>query len=271
MHRGVLNDNSAMQTQRLLDDGTPTEGMKSLPLGNFQESGVAKYLQLRNALARQISAGKWKPGSRLPPEEKLVSMSGLSLGTVQRALRLLVDDGLLIRKQGLGTFVASDSAPMNAPFHHCRFLDDEGGLLTIYSKVLARGKADSGGQWSAHLDGDGIECIDRLFSIEKEFSIYVRLYFDPERLPFLSTLRLEELNGINLKVLLTRELHFPVTRFAENLSVRFFPDFICKALTVPRRTSGGVMEIVAYDTAGQVLYFQELYIPPNPRRLLISP
>lgn len=269
--RTPLGDNSPMATQRLVDDGSRTESMKSPRLGNFQESGVAKYLQLRNALARQISAGKWEPGSRLPPEEKLVSMSGLSLGTVQRALRLLVEDGLLVRKQGLGTFVASESAPMNAPFHHCRFLDDEGRLLTIYSKVLGRAKAAAGGPWSAHLHGDGVECIDRLFSIAKEFSIYVRLYFDPERLPFLSTLQLEELNGINLKVLLSRELHFPVTRFAESLSVRFFPDAICKALNVPRRTSGGVMEIVACDSAGEVLYFQELHIPPNPRRLLISP
>jgi GntR family transcriptional regulator len=254
-----------------MNDKTRKNIPASPSLGSFRQQGVPKYLQLRTALARQISGGEWEAGGKLPPEEKLVTMSGLSLGTVQRALRLLVDDGLLVRKQGMGTFVASGSAPMNAPFYHCRFVDDSGELLTLYSKVLRRAKAPATGPWSAHIGGAQVQCIERLFSIANEFSIYVNLYFDPERLPILRTLPLEQLNGVNFKGLLSREFQLPVTRFAENLSVRFFPDAVCKAIKVPRRTSGGVMEIVAYDSGGQAVYFQELYIPPNSRRLLVSP
>ncbi len=136
-----------------MNDKTRKSILPSPSLGSFRQQGVPKYLQLRTALARQISGGEWEAGGKLPPEEKLVTMSGLSLGTVQRALRLLVDDGLLVRKQGMGTFVAAGSAPMNAPFYHCRFVDDSGELLTLYSKVLRRAKAPATGPWSAHIGG----------------------------------------------------------------------------------------------------------------------
>jgi DNA-binding GntR family transcriptional regulator len=53
--------------------------------------GVAKYVQLRNTLADAIAAGSWKVGERLPAEDEIARTSGVSLGTVQRALRMLVD------------------------------------------------------------------------------------------------------------------------------------------------------------------------------------
>lgn len=37
------------------------------------------------------------------------------------------------------------------------------------------------------------------------------------------------------------------------------------------RAAGCVLEIVANDRAGQAMYVQDAYIPPNGRKLLISP
>jgi hypothetical protein len=55
------------------------------------------------------------------------------------------------------------------------------------------------------------------------------------------------------------------------LSVRSFPDYVCKAIKVKPGTSGGVMEIFAYDRQGDGVYFQDLFIPPNDRRLFVVP
>lgn len=264
-----MADNAAMPQQPLR---TPRAKKPARPSRlNLQEPGVSKYLRLRNALARQISAGEWTAGSKLPPEEEIVEMSGLSLGTVQRALRMLVDEGLLVRKHGVGTFVASEAVPMKAPFYHCRFVDDDDQLLTIYSKVLRRSPAAGKGPWATAMHGRAISCLDRIFSIANEFPIFVRLYFDAEQMPSLASLPLEELNGVNLKTLLSGEGAVPLARFVENLSVRFFPQDVVEALNAPRRTSGAVLEITAYDRDGHALYFQELYIPPNGRRLLVAP
>ena len=231
---------------------------------------VPKYLQLRQALAAEISAGKWKPGSRIPSEEQLIASSGLSLGTVQQALRALADDGLVVRRHGSGTFVSSGETPMNAPFYHCRFLEDDGSLLPIFSKFVRRKPVKGASGWSAPLGTEAIVCIERTFSINGEFSIYTHLYFDARRLPALADLPPARLSGVNVKALIAAEHHIALARFSETMRVAVFPDPICAAIGVARGTSGAVLEIVARDRKGAAVYFQDLFIPPTDRRLFIS-
>jgi DNA-binding GntR family transcriptional regulator len=233
------------------------------------DSGVPKYLRLRNALAIAIADGRWKAGGKIPTEERITEVTGLSLGTVQKALKTLADDGLIVRRQGRGSFVASGESPMNAPFYHCRFLDDEGQMLPIFSKFVRRRPAGGAGEWSRHLAGE-ILVLERVFSINNEFSIYTQLYFDALRLPALAKAPAAKLNGANLKDLITREQHVPLTRFSENLSVAAFPPHACAAIGVKPKTSGAVLEIVGRDRQGGAVYFQELFIPPIARRLHIA-
>jgi GntR family transcriptional regulator len=62
------------------------------------------YLQLVEWLREDI-AGK-KPGARVASEPQLAQRFGVSRFTVTRAIEMLVRDGLITRRQGLGTFVA---------------------------------------------------------------------------------------------------------------------------------------------------------------------
>ena len=234
------------------------------------DDGVPKYLRLRNSLAAAIADGRWKSGAKIPTEDRLTGATGLSLGTVQKALKALADDGLVVRRQGMGTFVASGEAPMNAPFYHCRFLDDEGQQLPIFSRFARRHAAAGAGEWSKHLGGKHIVCLERVFSINDEFSIYTHLYFDANRLPALATAPAAKLSGVNMKDLIAREHHLPLTRFSENLVVSVFPPHVCAAIGVKPRTSGAVLEIVGRDRHGEAVYFQELFIPPTERRLFIA-
>ncbi|MEU2234081.1 GntR family transcriptional regulator [Streptomyces vietnamensis] len=56
-------------------------------------------------LAERIRSGEWAPDQPLPAESVLVDYYGVSLGTTRRVFRDLVDEGLLERRQGTGTFV----------------------------------------------------------------------------------------------------------------------------------------------------------------------
>src|SRR5438874_848951 len=80
-------------------------------------SGVPKYQRLANALLDGISRGVWRPGDRLPAEEELTELTPYSLGTVQRALRDLADQGLVVRQHGLGSFVAEKPRQLQDPWH----------------------------------------------------------------------------------------------------------------------------------------------------------
>ena len=61
--------------------------------------------QLRADLSRKIEDGIYKPGDRLPSESELVEAYGVSRVTVRAALGMLVDEGVLVKRRGKGTFV----------------------------------------------------------------------------------------------------------------------------------------------------------------------
>jgi len=64
------------------------------------------YYQLMQELRRRIEEGTWKPGDLIPSERELSETYRISRMTVRQALAELVNDGLLRRDQGRGTFVA---------------------------------------------------------------------------------------------------------------------------------------------------------------------
>ena len=66
---------------------------------------IPMYKQLSNILNEQISSGALKPGDRLPSESELIETFGVSRITVRVALSELVEEGLLVRSRGKGTFV----------------------------------------------------------------------------------------------------------------------------------------------------------------------
>jgi len=63
------------------------------------------YAQLVRILQEQIAAGKLRPGDRLPSESQLCEHHGVSRMTVRRAINILIEEGLVIAKQGQGTFI----------------------------------------------------------------------------------------------------------------------------------------------------------------------
>ncbi|HEX5475652.1 MAG TPA: GntR family transcriptional regulator [Vicinamibacterales bacterium] len=63
------------------------------------------YHQLKAAILRDIQAGVWRPGDRLPTDDDWMVRYGVSKITVRQALRELAQMGYVRREQGRGTFV----------------------------------------------------------------------------------------------------------------------------------------------------------------------
>lgn len=71
------------------------------------DSPISYYQQLYTILRDELTRGKWKAGDRMPSEAELIAAFGVSRITVRQAFDLLVNDGLVYRRRGSGTFVAS--------------------------------------------------------------------------------------------------------------------------------------------------------------------
>jgi GntR family transcriptional regulator len=82
--------------------------MYRLPLQLDQGSGVPFYRQIVDQVAELVRAGRLKPGERLPSFRELAPQLLVSLITVRRAYADLEQTGLIVRRQGHGTFVADE-------------------------------------------------------------------------------------------------------------------------------------------------------------------
>ncbi len=77
----------------------------NLPLISSAAPG-ALYEQIVDGLKREISAGRLQPGAPLPSFRQLAADLLVSVITVKRAYEELEREGIIYRRQGLGTFVA---------------------------------------------------------------------------------------------------------------------------------------------------------------------
>ncbi len=80
--------------------------MQDKPLEKKSQSPL--YQQLMMRLKNDILAGAYPAGARIPSEQVLCDTYGVSRVTVRKAMLELVQEGLLVRRQGKGTFVADE-------------------------------------------------------------------------------------------------------------------------------------------------------------------
>lgn len=101
---------------------------KDLDISIGANLSLPLYKQIKNLIRQNIDSGLWKPGDKIPTEHQLVDELSASRMTVNRALRELMQEKVLVRKQGSGTFVSPSKL--------------ETGLLEISNiaeDVIARG------------------------------------------------------------------------------------------------------------------------------------
>ena len=117
-------------------------------------NGLPKYIQVKNNIEELIQSGKIKPRDKLPTESDLCEEYGVSRHTVRKALDILEQDGLLYKKQGLGTFCCENRKQktynigfISISLHDYIFADILSGIDSIlhengYQIILGNSKDD---------------------------------------------------------------------------------------------------------------------------------
>lgn len=85
------------------------------------------YAKIAEMLRSEIKSGNLKPGTQLPTEEELCKLYNVSRGTIQKALNLLVSEGIISRRRGIGSFVRNNSIKIS---------DKSIGLILPYIKYM---------------------------------------------------------------------------------------------------------------------------------------
>jgi GntR family transcriptional regulator len=129
-----------------------------------------KYRRISEELSRDIRAGAWKVGDRIPSEPELAQTYGVSRGTVRNAVEQLVNEGMLRKEQGRGTFVISTLARLRKDLGWLASFTSqlhEGGIRpstrVLEAGLIPAGEAEGIVREAFRLTGsDDVICIRRL-------------------------------------------------------------------------------------------------------------
>jgi GntR family transcriptional regulator len=92
------------------------------------------YQQLKTFIKQKITNGHWRPDQVIPSEKEFSTNYHIAPGTVRMAINALVQEAVLYRKQGKGTFVASPYSPGYVRFF--RFPDEGKKGLRAVAKII---------------------------------------------------------------------------------------------------------------------------------------
>ena len=74
-------------------------------IDNFKKINMPRYEQVRWHIQTLLTESKWDEKKPLPTEQEFADKYQVSVGTVRKAVEKLVDDGVLTKQQGRGTFL----------------------------------------------------------------------------------------------------------------------------------------------------------------------
>lgn len=109
-----------------------------------EQRAPAAFQRIKEHVLEKIRSGEWKQGDLIPTEEAFTKTFGVSRMTVNRALRELAADQIVVRIQGSGTFVAQEK--FQATLVEIRNIADEvkarGHVHRSELHLLERGRAN---------------------------------------------------------------------------------------------------------------------------------
>ena len=100
------------------------------------------YVQLAQSLSQDIQNGRYPPQQALPPERSLAEATGVSRITARKAIDVLVERGLVVRRHGAGNFVAPRlTQPLGQLSSFTRALEQRGYVAGVQWLLRERARA----------------------------------------------------------------------------------------------------------------------------------
>lgn len=100
------------------------------------EDGVPIFQQLGDHLASDVLAGRYREGDQVPSINELAAFFRINPATANRAVAGLVDRGILVKRRGVGMFVADGARTRIAEERRASLVEKYVAPLVAESRVL---------------------------------------------------------------------------------------------------------------------------------------
>lgn len=251
--------------ENLPDGRTVGERLEAILSSGMAETsavpGRTKRTAARLAIVRAIQSGALRRGDLLPPELRLTAILGVSLGTVQAALRQLQENGVIVRRRGDGSRVAS-TEPLTSTIWHFRFASRATGApLRMADEKVEVGTTAERGAWSDFIgEREWYIRIGRLITLDNATRAGAEMFIDPLLAPNLPKVAANELGMLNIRPYL--EQKFGIVTAGASHSAR---TAVLDRKTVERyglTPASHYFEVHAraFSNDNRPVYFQRIYV-----------
>lgn len=223
-----------------------------------RDSPIPYYFQLEGFLKEEIEKGRWNPGQQIPSEAEFCEAFGVSRTVVRQALNELVNEGLLYRRRGKGSFVARPKIAESLVQNLTGFYEDMVAKgLTPITQVLEQKLIPASKKVAGMLslkEGDQVIKMDRLRSINNEPILIVTTFIPYHICP---TLLEEDLTKRSLYAVLEDRYKLEIARGRRTLEAISASEEDAKLLGIEEGDPLVLLKSVSYLKDGRPIEYFE--------------
>ena len=228
------------------------------------EPRCTKRSAARLTIGDAIAEGRLDRGSLLPSEQRLTEILNVSLGTVQAALNQLQQTGVITRRRGDGTRVAS-TEPLDHDIWHFRLRCRTAGKpIHMVRASVQIDKAALNGPWRDFLgEAPSFLRIRRRLHMDNGTCVTAIMVLREALVPGLANIAPSELELVNVRPYLAKRYGLAIARAEHDIELCTGDSFECATFGFAPGTPifGITARVFAPD--GQPVYYQRILAPAD--------
>lgn len=215
------------------------------------------YVQISEAIAREIRAGRLLDGERLPSERQMAEDYAVAVGTLRKALGLLENQGLLERRQGSGNYVRhSETAGNVYAFFRLELLGG-GGLPK--ARILSVDRLSKPAHLPSFGTSDEAFRFRRLRSLNDTPAALEEIWLDGSVTNHIAAAQVSE----SLYHFYTTQLGLMISRAVDTVGVGTTPHWTVDQFGPAPESTTGFIERIAYDAALTPIEVSHTWFDPS--------
>lgn len=208
------------------------------------------YIQIHDEIHEAIEAGRWVPGDKIPAERELAEQFGVSRMTLRQAVMMLVDEGILERRVGSGTYVAERKVQeqLNGVTSFTEMMAAAGKVATSRTISFHIGKSSNSEQEQLQLGDD-----DQVLRMERvRYGNDEPIAFEVASIPasLVDGLARESLTN-SLYRTLSEQRGLRIGHAQQTVTAAAVTERVAEYLAIKRGDPVLVMRQLTFDTAGK--------------------
>ncbi len=225
----------------------------------------ARLAQVKSALLAYIGKNSLQVGDKLPSEGDLAKILGVSRNTLRETYITLEAEGVIIRRHGIGTFVAQPPMikdSLNAFASFARIIEQAG--YTPHFKILQMTETTAPPNVYATFrvaDTPPIFSIERLVFADQHPAIYLNDYFSPDI--HAPKLNWDEFDGGNVVQFLAETLPSPPHQLHSHIKAVALSGDAARMLQMPENIPALKAQSIIYDMHNEPITFSNIWFNPT--------